>query len=212
MNLKLTRLPALAGIYTIRGVPGQLPPSFLRMHPEAWAALKVVEEKTPLIYSDIFRTAEQSLEARKRKTGVAKPSFSGHNYGVSVDVAVDATMARHKWTYEQLWKVMKDAGWSCFRSRPTRGFEDWHFNWSADHGSSAAEGVIQRLYGTALKLSDTEAQMALQKLGFYGGAVDGIFGPRSSAALDAFGRAWTAASAVEARRMLAFVSANIVYV
>jgi hypothetical protein len=212
MILKLTHIPPLTGIYTVKGVRDSLPESFLRMHPEAWAALKVIEDSTPLVYSDIYRTAEQSREARRLKTGVQKPGYSGHNFGVSVDVAVDATLARHKWTYQQLWQRLKDAGWSCFRSRATRGFEDWHFNWSNEHGQRSAENVIQRLYGDQLKLNDTDTQIALQKVGFYGGAIDGIFGPRSKSGLDAFARAWGATSDSEARRMLAYVTAQIVYV
>ena len=72
----------------------------------AWQRLKQVQEYKPLIYTDIYRSPASSAEAYARKVGVAKPGYSGHNYGISVDVAVEASMRRHKITYTQLCNIM----------------------------------------------------------------------------------------------------------
>jgi hypothetical protein len=227
--------PSVKGIYG----DGVLFRSSRYLHPEAAESFEKLEDETGgLVYTGMRRTAEASLAASRAKQGVQPPGYSGHNYGLSVDVAIEdftvpggterrqGTLTSLGLSYPELLAVMEKHGWYCHRRDRQRGFEEWHFNFlemskGANHYLAAAgrswalaiESLIQDLYGASFDLRDLEMQEALQKLGLYGGGLDGIIGPRSKEAIWAFQRAWklTKGPADGAtQRTLAFVAAEIV--
>jgi len=238
MKLLLKSLPELRGIYMVRGHPFRMPKRALKLHPDAATALLGLEAETGgLVYSDIYRSAEASLMARRRKRGVQPPGFSAHNYGLAVDLAIDdyvppgtngpkeqGVLSRLDCDYEKLRQYMAAYGWYCHRRDGKRGFEDWHFNFlghapgrhldEAKRGwSRVAESVIQARYGSQLDINDVDLQKALAQLGMYHGEADGIIGPLSRSAVRAFERAWglteDGVPDDRMRRTLAFVSAQI---
>jgi hypothetical protein len=212
LTMKLKRVPGVLGIYgknPIGGVPAgdYFPASAALLHPDAATAYLTVEAASGvrLRVSDIFRTPESSLLAMQQKRGVLAPGFSGHNFGFSIDIAVDDCLKRFSATKQQFDEMMETFGWYCHRKDRARGFEDWHFNYFGT-GSEAApylaacaqstvtsagvEAKMKAVYGENFTLSTTEMQTLLQKLKMYGGGIDGDFGPKSQAAVLAFERAW----------------------
>lgn len=221
-ELRLKALaPATRGIYKIGGVDGRMPTRALRLHPDAAEAFVALESATGgLVYSDIWRSAEASLEARKSKRGVQRPGFSAHNWGIAFDCAVDATLKLHDWKYPQLVAACAQHGWYCHRADGARGFEDWHFNWlgagNKAHGESAALQRVRALYDADLALDAKEVQAGLMRLRMYRGDIDGIIGPRSQEAIEAFARAWLLPTAEWKhtssmfQQTLAFVASDVV--
>lgn len=206
MILFLTPLPATtAGIYTIGGVAGRMPTRALLLHPAAAEAFTTLERASPLVYSDIFRSADASLVAVATKAGTQPPGYSAHGFGLAVDVAVDATLGRYGWSYSELRSELGRYGWYCHRRDGLRGAEDWHFNYLGPDPSKyialtspqepeswarAVEAKILETYGNGFVLDAKEMQVALTKLRLYKGAIDGIVGPLTDAAVHAFQRAW----------------------
>lgn len=229
MKLRLKALPAtLRGIYTTRAGPNTLPDRFRRLEPDAADALLALEQDTGgLIYTDVFRTAEESLAARKRKVGVAAPGWSGHNYGFSVDVAVEETLQLRGWKYADLLAAMEAHGYHGHRRDGVTGYrqmECWHFNYfgsraaaflqhAGESWSAPVEHLIEDTYGEVLKLDVRKAQAALAKLRMYSGDVDGVAGPITRQSVMAFQRAWLLVphGELDARtqRVLALVAAEI---
>lgn len=219
MILRLRQLPA-----STRGIYGPnrniLPKRALFLHPDA--AQSFVGLGTDMVYSDVFRSAESSLAAVDAGRGAQPPAYSAHNYGFAVDVAVDQTIERTGWSYATLLKHMATHGWHCYRRDEKRGREDWHFNYLGDRSDvilskmlrgaweQAAEEMIQAYYGPDLHISDTEMQQALAKLGMYQGEIDGLIGPISRSAMEAFARAWKVQKidGPRFRRTLAYVAAE----
>ncbi len=105
----------------------------------AYQRLKALHDYMPLVYTDMYRSAIGSAQAYETKKGAQKPGYSGHNYGVSIDVAVDASIKRHKITYNQLVHTLISFGWTPYQgvtqsSLYKRETEDWHFNFIGDYG------------------------------------------------------------------------------
>jgi hypothetical protein len=212
LTMRLKRIPGVLGIYgkrPIGGVPAgdYFPDSAALLHPDAAAAYLAVEAGTgkKLRVSDIFRSPESSLMAMQQKSGVQPPGFSGHNFGFSIDIAVDDCLKRFGMTKTQFDAMMETYGWFCHRKDHARGFEEWHYNhfgtgadaepWLAaceksTVTSAGVEAKMRTVYGANFVLDTSELQTLLKKLGLYGGSVDGDFGPRSQAAVLAFERAW----------------------
>ena len=170
----------------------------------AWQRLKQVQEYKPLIYTDIYRSPASSAEAYARKVGVAKPGYSGHNYGISVDVAVEASMRRHKITYTQLCNIMIVYGWTPYQGKVSsykRGKEDWHFNfigewsYSANDNNNKVKPGADQVNTWILQNYHFEddmkyIQVCLKKLKFYQGEIDGLKGPLTSNGIKKFQQAW----------------------
>ena len=178
-------------------------------------------------FSDIYRSGESSLRARKTKRGVQAPAYSGHNFGLSVDVDVVRTLKMNRWTYGELLDFMVHNGWYCYRRDGKRGKEDWHFNYFGVDSrkflkninpkkrktwKNGAEQAIQSIYRDDFDLDLKEAQAALAALRMYHGDIDGDPGPLTREAVGVFARAWGVAASVKSarfQRTLAFVSATI---
>lgn len=229
LKVKLVQLDNVLGIYG--STKDVMPTRMARLHPDAAAAFHAAETALGqrIRVSDMFRTAEQSLQAMQQKTGVQPPGFSLHNYGIAIDVAVDAMLPAFKGSKAELDEFMKGFGWWCHRRDSKRGMEEWHYNYLGPTGqqqiqeadkpkprtstSAAADARIQALYGEGLALTPTEVQECLAHLKLYGGEIDGKIGPRSKEALMVFQRAWRLESTglmdEKTERTLAYVSADI---
>jgi hypothetical protein len=211
LTLVLKQIPSVLGIYGANSVgvpPGDyFPSSAARLHPSAAAAFAAVEEGTgqKLRCSDIFRSPEVSLLAMQRKSGVQPPGYSGHNFGFSIDVAVQACLKTFGKTKQSFDEMMISYGWYCHRKDHGIGSESWHYNhfgtgadaapYSAACAASAVtsagvEAKIVAVYGTRFQLSPAEIQTALKKLRLYNGDIDEDIGPRTRQAIAAFERAW----------------------
>lgn len=226
LSLKLEGLPfdLVRGIYKIEGKRGKMPPRALYLHPEA--ALSFRHDLYKFVVSDMLRSAESSLRAVREGRGAMPPGFSGHNYGLSIDIEVDSAMEiLGVKTKAELDRFMESRGWYCHRRDGKRGHEDWHYNYlrifetldgkpltispKVKSTSGYLEQLIERLYGAELVPSDTEAQEMLYALKLYRGVIDGKIGPRSREAIRAFQRTWgikeTGKLDRKTRRTLAFV-------
>lgn len=225
LTMKLTQLPAsILGIY---GPHSNILPERMRyLHPDAARSYLALEAgPRRLRVSDMWRSAESSLQARREKRGVQPPGRSGHNFGFCIDLDVDWMLSQYNLTKMQLDSYMSENGWHCHRKDHLRDSESWHFNFfgadsarylaaSSSFGSTSAglEQKIQDVYGSAFVLSAVELQTALQALKLYGGAIDGAIGPLSVEAIKAFQRTWelapTGTAGPDTQRLLAFVTAT----
>jgi len=224
--LRARRMPAdLRGIYG----PNQdsLGKRQLLMAPDAAAAYlrAYAASGGQLAASDMWRSAEASLAAVAAGKAAQPPGYSGHNFGVSVDLAVDATCKAMEIDYPHLLLFMADHGWHCFRRDGQRGSEDWHFNYL--NGSSeaelptlrqgqwsrAAESAIQQRYRGQFTLTVPEVQTCLAKLRLYSGEPDGDVGPLTKQAVAAFARAWNVPTDLandRFQRTLAYLAADTI--
>lgn len=225
MILDLVAIPANAnqGIYPlINGMPnrtdaGRLPERMMYLHPSALASFLSLGVRC----SDILRSASGSLHAIQEGRGAMPPGYSGHNYGLSVDIDVDGEMKRRKLTKPRLDEYMARRGWQCHRTDGKLGPECWHYNYLphyAPRGTPRStaeylEAHIMALYEPQMRLSVMQCQNALSSLGMYDGALDGIIGPRTNAASAQFARAWglgehDTVTHTKLQRVLAFVTAT----
>ena len=226
LQLKVVRIPGVIGIYGASGKDFPARMSF--MLPEAAAAYAVIAKELKVSVSDMFRTAEESLRARAQKAGVQPPGVSAHNYGLAIDIATDAVLKATGLTKPALDKALEERGWFCHRKDGKRGMEDWHYNFfgvgdaakpwiaacaASTNRSGGIEAKIKAVFGDQLQLTAEEAQIALAKMKFYSGEIDGIFGGGSKQALMAFQRAWRLQPSgqldAKTERTLAYVSAEV---
>ncbi len=205
-----------------------LPKRMLYMHPDAAQSLLLME--ATIVLSDLFRSAEASLAARKRKRGVAAPAYSGHNFGLAFDVDIRRTLRENAWTYRNLLTYLERRQWYCYRRDGKRGREDWHFNYLGPEPKGiiqhidprpwlgrktwkrAAEMAIQRRYYGRFELDEMAVQESLKKMRLYSGNVDGKMGPISRQSVGLFAKAWGLKKDhrnKKFQRVLAYVSANV---
>lgn len=202
LNLRQIAAAQVRGVYVIGGVRDRLPLRARYLHPTAADSfLGPVHEVA--VVSDMFRSPESSLAAVRSGRGARPPGFSGHNYGLSIDIDVRATMrALAVRSKADLDRWMERVGWYCHRRdhrmTPLKG-ECHHFNFlgigaaispKVRSTSGYLEARIVALYGESLRLGAEEAQAALRDLRMYGGDVDGLWGPLSREACRVFQRAW----------------------
>lgn len=231
MQLKLMKLPPLLGP-SGDGYHGKMPTRALFAEPNVGRATVLLEQETGgLVYTDFFRTADAQLAAHEGKRGTQKVGYSGHGYGYSFDLEVDATLFRHAWNYDFLIRYLEDRGWHCHRRDGQRGMEDWHFNYFGPDAAQRylmladptqpvtwgrpVEAKIREQYDQDFFLSPTDVQTTLAKLGIYKGEIDSKMGPLTRAAITAFQRAWQLVPdgipGVMTQRTLAYVAADVVF-
>lgn len=227
LSLSLVQVPDVLGIYGAS--KNEFPKRMALLHPDAAEAFDLVQKDMgkKLRVSDMFRTAEQSLQAMQAKSGVQPPGFSLHNFGIAIDVDVDAMLAATKKNKADFDLLMWSYGWCCHRKDKKRGMEDWHYNYlgrdaeaepflnasiTSTNTSAAGDAKILSLYKDGLTLEPAEVQECLAHLKFYGGEIDGQIGPRTKQALMAFQRAWRLQPSGQidkkTERTLAYVSAD----
>jgi hypothetical protein len=201
--LKLDIVDMPADMYGIYPEPkGETMPARARfLHPAAAASYNAMNLDKKMRVSDVLRSAESSLNAVRAGRGAQHPSFSGHNYGFSIDIQVDWMLKTHQLDKRALDAWMESHGWYCFRKDHANASEWWHYNFfgpeaadlmraAEDTNQASLERKIQRTYGGSFALTDAECQDALLRLGLYSGKVDGDIGPISRSAIRAFQRAW----------------------
>lgn len=230
MRLRLSSLPE-----TLRGPDdedyrGRVPTRARFLEPgAAGSLLRLIEGAGAfLVFTDVFRSPESSLAARRSKRGVQPPGFSAHNFGLAVDLDVGASLRAGKLRYPELVELMADHGWHCHRrDLDATAIESWHFNYLGPDAARylaaidpqarntwgwPVEARIEELYADQFRLTDLEVQQALAALRFYLGDLDGKLGPLSREAVGAFQRAWglpdDGVAGPRTRRVLAVVTAE----
>jgi peptidoglycan hydrolase-like protein with peptidoglycan-binding domain len=175
------------------GYNGILPTRMKLIHPSVVDGLRAitVQNGYNIAMSDMFRSPASSLAARQQKTGVQRPGFSGHNYGISIDIDIDQSIKLMGMSYPDLVRWMATKGWTCYRSDYQLGPEAWHFNFlnMGPTPPPRSDGPIQWItntYGPQLTGDEKWVQTCLQQLKLYDGAIDGQFGAHSQAALKQF--------------------------
>lgn len=207
----------------VRGIYGpdkeELPKRMRFLHPDAAASFLRIAGS--VVVSDMFRSPESSLQAVREGRGAQPPAFSAHNYGLAIDLALEATMKRWKLTSKvELDQAMAQQGWFCHRRDHALGHEAWHFNFLGEDAaipdglrvtSALIEARIVSLHGSSLAPRERECQEMLARLRLYAGEIDGEIGPLSREAIRAFQRAWglreTEGLDARTRRTLAYVTA-----
>lgn len=156
--------------------------------------LILIDSNGNICISDGYRDPIASLLARETKAGVQRPGYSGHNFGLSIDLDVEQTLRRMSLTYDALLDWMATRGWYCHRRDRQRGMEDWHFNYFGPnheaHNASAVQAWIIQNYGPFISGDEAWVQERLFATSFYHGEIDGKFGPLSRKALSAFEAAY----------------------
>lgn len=231
LTLLRTPIPATApGIYPLvngqaNRTIGKLPDRFRYLHPEAAASCVRMLGLAPWMrFSDMWRSAAESLHAVETKAGTKRPGYSGHGFGFSVDLDVDDCLRRSGMSKPELDAWMQTNGWWCHRRDGQGGSESWHFNFL---GAPTAEGAgiypdetntagaierkILAVYGPGFNLTEEEVTAALAQCHFDAG--DATFAPIASAGVKAFQRAWdiqvTGILDSMTIRTLAFVTATL---
>lgn len=233
MELRLFKLPPnkVRGTYDLNHNNRSddfLPDRMLYMAEDA--AQSYLSMDRVIVFSDLFRSAAESLEAHARKRGVQPPAYSGHNFGIAGDLDVDRTLALNNWTYAELLTYMEAHQWYCHRRDGQRGNEDWHFNFLGPTPTSilsvidarlpatwsrGAEYAVQQRYAGQFTLTPSQIQGNLKKLRLYGGGIDGALGPISMQAVSLFAKTWEVPAVPGApnfQRTLAYVAADRVIV
>lgn len=229
MILRLSELPD-----TLRGPDdadynGLVPRRARFLEPGAAASTLQLVAKYPwLTFTDVYRSPDASLAARRTKRGVQPPGFSAHNFGLAWDLDVGACLRGGTLKYVELVEQLTADFWFCHRrDLDQTASESWHFNYlgpdwkrfmtqvdpqAANTWSWAVEARIVELYGEQFKLDDRQVQEGLAALKFYSGAADGSMGPLTREAVGAFQRAWglpdDGLAGSRTRRVLAVVTAK----
>lgn len=196
LKIALCKLPD-----TVLGIYGpdknRMPERARYLHPDAAKVFHVAG----FVVSDIFRSAEASLAAVKAGRGAQPPGYSAHNFGLAIDLDVRSTMklGNNLKTKADLDDVMEKDGWFCHRRDHKLDHESWHYTFLGVGAQVSprfqtivyhTEARIMEFYGQSLAPNDLECQKLLQKIGLYGGALDGDIGPLSKAAVEVFRRGW----------------------
>ena len=236
LHLQTFDLDEVFGIYKVRGEANRLPDRMRFLAPNASSSFHLAYAERPLKVSDMFRSADASLQAVQERRGAQPPGFSGHNYGFSIDLDVDWMLSSKGGRFvskQGLDDFMLAHEWRCHRRDHKVEFECWHYNYDIEKylrddektTAPALERKIQAVYGKGFQLTAIEAQIALQGLKLYSGAIDGKLGPLSMQAVQAFQRTWTPSKSnyktsqtlkaesgmlgPVTKRLLAYVSADV---
>lgn len=205
--------------YNARGI---LPTRMRYMHP---AAVPDFYALGPVVVSDMARTPDAQIRARRTRAGSQTPDRSGHVRLLSIDLDVSATYKSLGITgsgkKRQLDEHMAEHNWHCHRRDHQRAREDWHYNWLPNFrrwylGESRTNAALQRyidhLFGKWHKMPKRTIQLALRSISLYGGAIDGRIGPLTKTATEMFQRAYFLRAdgipGPKTQRMLAVVTAT----
>lgn len=205
---------------------GVLPRRWSWLEPEAAADFTRMIEACGdrLEFTDCFRSVMHQIKAirknpHKRRL-YAPPTKSGHNWGWSLDLAVDESLENFRASgvnelvlagrdRNALARWMRQFGFTGIRK------ERWHFNHLGDHETTVKK--IEALYGPGFALSNHDVQSALNKL--LGKrltrplVVDGVLGVKSNTAANMADRILftddRGAFSAQFRRVLAGATAEI---
>lgn len=201
LSLDVSPVPAdrIRGSDVINGIPHRIPLWAGFLHPLA-ARSYLDDLADSLVVSDMLRTAEGSLIAMASGAGSRPPGYSGHNFGFSIDVNLEKTLAHLSISKPAFDRWMVERGWYCARRDATRGLDEAHYDYlragsELNLASTAdpirdVEQLIVRVHGDALFPGDEECEVILKKLKMFGGIADGSLGPLAQEAIRVFQRAW----------------------
>lgn len=230
MILRLAEMPPLSGPDD-QDYKGQVPKRMRYLAPDVGPRLLELDKDTGgYIYTDMWRSADASLAARRVKRGVQRPGYSPHGYGLAVDLDLYGIMKKFKVHYGDIVEVMRAHNWFCHRrdgAGPDES-EAWHFNYLGNDSdkylqhvdtdrpatwSNAVEARILERYGTNFSMAPTEIQSWLTQLKMYGGDLNADLSSQlCREAIMAFQRAWDLDVDGDAgpmtQRTLAFVTAD----
>lgn len=186
-NFPLTQLEfKVKGIYATSN--SWLPERMCLLHPEVVRSFAELQSdsKCELVYSDMYRTFAESLNARRKKGAglVAFPGNSGHNWGISFDLAVEQSIkvlqSQHKISVTgtrnkkmiELYDYFAQFGWQPMNSVRQKfengtGFcsEEWHFN-SMIIDSKSVIDWTNETFAEELSLTIPEIKSCLNELGY----------------------------------------------
>ncbi len=230
LTIKLKQLPTfILGNYgptknDFPDVPAATFPGQRKLAPDAAdSLLAMYATDFKVRVSDLLRSAESSIAAKRAGRGAQPPGFSGHNFGFSMDLDIEDTMKRYGFTNKTKFdEKMVSFGWYCHRQDGKLDSECWHYNYfgtdakyvlmCAGHSSTNAglQQKIEDVYGSYFILNNFQAQQALTQLGFYHGPIDGVIGHQSEAAIEMLQRAYllslTNTLTPSTQRVLAFAT------
>jgi len=146
-----------------------------------------------MVYSDMWRSFQESLNARRQKGAglVAFPGNSGHNWGVSFDIDVESSctvlenqgkiakgldrrrrmLAFYDWMAQFEFSPMASVR-AKFEAGKRSVSEEWHFNHSIIGDLNVKEWAAEQL-PDELSLNTTEIQACLNELGYDVWPIDG---------------------------------------
>ena len=208
-NIPLRRVPNVIGIYK-RGENEDF-------FPRRWSLLRdvgpsptpyeifqrVMEEFPTLRVSDMIRSPDASLRARLRKRGVQLPGYSGHNFGISIDIDVASILGDIDLGWDEFKSRMVQLGATPYnKTSGASDFEAWHWNlldlsykglpWGTK--GRDVEDWITTTFGDQLYIGCEDhrsywraVQKAMAEFKFYdAGGIDGLPGPMTRAGLEQF--------------------------
>jgi hypothetical protein len=153
---------------------GFLPKYMSWMEPEAADDLSRMNRacNDSVEYLGIYRTTRTQIQAKRGAPGFKKrlyapPTKSGHQFGFSIDIAIDETLENFRKSssselraasrdYQSLVRWLKRYGFTGIKK------ERWHFNHLCGHESTVKK--IDAVYGQQLALDNEDVQRALNKL------------------------------------------------
>ena len=172
-----------------------LPERMRFLHPQVIRDFARLQESTncQLVYSDMWRSFQESLNARRQKGAglVAYPGNSGHNWGVSFDIDVENScvvlesqekiargldrrrrmLAFYDWMSQFNFAPMTSVR-EKFEAGKRSVSEEWHFNHSII-GDMAVKDWAGDNYGEDLQLNVEQIQACLNELGYGIWPIDG---------------------------------------
>lgn len=231
MQIQLSALPNTLKGPDDSSYKGLVPKRARFMEPAAASALMqlISASNNSLVFTDIYRSPEASLAARRSKRGVQPPGYSGHNFGFSFDLDIAETLRVMKIRYVELIELLRQYGFHCHRrDLASSADESWHQNYFGEEAdgllklldpqqprtwATPLEAKIVQVYGTSFTFDAKELQAQLSRLWLYRGEVDGKEGPLTREAVAAFQRAWGLAddgiAGPRTRRVLAVVASEV---
>ena len=184
----------------LRSSYGSAPSRMLWLQPDAASSLRNVFAIYPCVeFTDLFRSPEVSLAAVLSGRGAQLPGYSGHNYGLCVDIDVDKAFKGGFTSKKALDDAFRKEGWVCHRLDGKRGPEDWHYNYlpgieiTGKFSSDELERKIVSMYSPYWYRVETAVaveQECLRECKLYSGELDGKAGPITEQARKVFRRAW----------------------
>jgi hypothetical protein len=170
---------------------GFLPARMSWFEPEVARALEAMQQEAEWLFefTDGFRSAEYQLEAirsasKKKRRLYAPPTKSGHNFGWSVDVSVDNTLANLLKSSKPELQVAGQSRDSMARFMSRFGFsgirgERWHFNHLRGYKSTAKR--IEAIHSSKFVYDDQDLQRMLNAWMSSTLSIDGDIGPKTRA-------------------------------
>lgn len=171
LTLTLTQIEARSWRGYTKNTDGKLPKRMSWLEPKAATDFKRMIEASGnrIEFTDVYRSVFYQLQCIQGATEAkrrlyAPPTKSGHNFGMSIDVAIDETLENFAASgvneliiasrnYQALRRWFAQYGWMYIEK------ERWHFDHLDGHANVCTR--INDVYGQAMTLSNVDVQRAL---------------------------------------------------